>query len=465
MTPPGHPAALEGTRSSSRAARVALRQGDIVLLSDLWAMVAFLWCSKIAWDLPDSIAVFAVALFAMTAGPAADGNRLTPSAFDDVGPIARRVCLSFTLAFIVALFTNESLADVEVLFYVAAPMVPVLALARSAAYATERTVRRKHRGRAIVVGGGLIGRRAVLTLQQHQEYGLDVLGVVDDDPLFGSEELGGVPLISSSVSLSDLIVERDVRVVLVAFSGASQKDLVKTIREAQEAGAVVWLVPRFFELGAATKQHDHLWGLPVVRLNPPAARRPEWVFKRTFDVAVSAIAVLLSLPVLALIAAAIVIESGRPVLFKQQRVGRRGVPFDILKFRSMSDVPQERQQTEWCDTAESRVTKVGRILRATGLDELPQLFNVLRGDMSLVGPRPERPHFVEQFSELYPTYATRDRVPVGVTGWSQVNGLRGDTSIEERALFDNYYIENWSFAQDVKILLRTVKACFRSDPG
>jgi exopolysaccharide biosynthesis polyprenyl glycosylphosphotransferase len=461
MTPPAQQAALGATQARESAARLLFRQGDVVLLADLWAIVAFLWCSKVAWNLPNSVAVFALALFAVTAGPASEGRRLTPSAVDDAGVIARRVCVSFTIAFVVSLITNESLEAIRVLFYVAVPMIPVLVTARALAYAAEKHVRRKHRGRAVVLGGGFIGRRAVLTLQEHLEYGLDVVGVVDDDPRFASEEFGGAPIIPSSVSLAGLISDQQVDVVLVAFSAADQGQLVDTIREAQEAGAVVWLVPRFFELGAATKQQDHLWGLPVVRLNPPAAKRPEWVFKRSFDVAASVIGLVLFSPVMAAIAAAIVLESGRPVLFRQQRLGRRGLPFDILKFRSMTEVASELQETEWCDSAESRVTRVGRFIRATSFDELPQLFNVLKGDMSLVGPRPERPYFAEQFSDLYPGYGARARVPAGVTGWSQVNGLRGDTSIEERALFDNYYIENWSFGQDLKILLRTAKALFK----
>ena len=460
VTPPVHPATLEAASTRAGSLRVRFEPGDIGVLADLWAVVAYLWISKVAWNLPNSIAVFAIALFAMIAAPTSEGSRLTPSAIDDAGPIARRVCVAFTLAFVVALVTNESLEGIKTLFYVAAPMIPVLLVGRALAYAAEKNVRRRIRGNAIVLGGGLIGRRVVRTLQQHLEYGIDVVAVVDDDPLFRTDELG-VPVVSSAKPLTEQIIERDVEVVIVAFSTADQGQLVKAIREAQQAGATVWLVPRFFELGVATKKHDHLWGLPVVRLNRPAMSRPEWMFKRVFDVVASAIGLVVTAPVMAFVAAAVAIESGRPFLFRQQRVGRSGKPFHILKFRSMTQVPLDQQSTEWSDTAEQRVTKVGRFIRATALDELPQLLNVLKGDMSLVGPRPERPHFVEQFSDLYPTYGIRDRVPVGVTGWSQVNGLRGDTSIEERAIFDNYYIEHWSLAEDLKILLRTTKTLFR----
>jgi lipopolysaccharide/colanic/teichoic acid biosynthesis glycosyltransferase len=138
-------------------------------------------------------------------------------------------------------------------------------------------------------------------------------------------------------------------------------------------------------------------------------------------------------------------------------VGLDGKPFGILKFRTMRNGGPKVERTEWA-ADEARMTRVGRILRKTSLDELPQLFNVLKGEMSLVGPRPERPYFVDLFSDLYPSYNARHRLPAGITGWAQVHGLRGDTSIEDRAAFDNYYIENWSLAQDIKILMRTALA-------
>jgi len=194
----------------------------------------------------------------------------------------------------------------------------------------------------------------------------------------------------------------------------------------------------------------------MIRLQRPAKSRPEWFMKRALDFALSAVGILLLSPVMGLIALATLIDSGRPVLLRQRRVGLDGRPFDMLKFRTMQVCEDDVLATEW-RADEDRMTKVGRILRDTSLDELPQLFNVLRGEMSLVGPRPERPYFVELFNDSYPHYFSRHRLPAGVTGWAQVHGLRGgDTSMEERVTFDNYYIENWSLAQDVKILLRTM---------
>jgi lipopolysaccharide/colanic/teichoic acid biosynthesis glycosyltransferase len=144
------------------------------------------------------------------------------------------------------------------------------------------------------------------------------------------------------------------------------------------------------------------------------------------------------------------------VLFRQERIGRGALPFTMLKFRSLTPSSEHESRVRWSISADDRLGPVGRLLRLSSLDELPQLINVLRGDMSLVGPRPERPFFVEQFQRLYGGYADRHRVPAGITGWAQIHGLRGDTSIEERVRFDNYYIENWSLGLDLKIIIRTV---------
>jgi lipopolysaccharide/colanic/teichoic acid biosynthesis glycosyltransferase len=172
---------------------------------------------------------------------------------------------------------------------------------------------------------------------------------------------------------------------------------------------------------------------------------------------------ILLMPLLALLGLAVLLESGRPMLFWQQRIGVDGRSFSLCKFRSMRPVPVVESQTTWTDT--SRISTVGRFLRASSLDEVPQLWNVLRGDMSLVGPRPERPTFVERFSHEHERYWARHRVPVGLTGLAQVNGLRGDTSIADRALFDNYYIANWSLWLDVKIVLLTAREVLRGSGG
>jgi exopolysaccharide biosynthesis polyprenyl glycosylphosphotransferase len=185
-------------------------------------------------------------------------------------------------------------------------------------------------------------------------------------------------------------------------------------------------------------------------------RRLSWRLKRVVDIVVSACCLVLLAPVFTACAVIVRLEGGPGILFRQQRVGLDGRAFELLKFRSMRPVDLEESATLWNVADDDRIGRFGRFLRVSSLDELPQLWNVLRGDMSLVGPRPERPHFVDQFATTFPRYMARHRVPSGMTGWAQVHGLRGDTSVADRARFDNYYIEHWSLWLDLKIVVRTI---------
>ena len=431
--------------------------GDVVALTDVWILLAILWVSRLfTANLDPAVALFGLMSFAFVLAPNRDRRgKLAVGALTDAGHVLRRVWLGYAVASGVSVAVG--VGDLRVLLAVAVATAPLLLAGRGMSHAAERKLRSKTAGaRTIIVGGGEIARRVVQTVGAHKEYGLEVVGAVDDDPKYGPSELG-TRTIGALADIPRLVESHKIQVVLVAFSASSQHSMVEVIRGAMASGATVWVVPRFFELGAADTGGDHLWGLPVMRLQAPARSRPEWIMKRTIDFLVAAVGVVALSPVLALLALLTLIEAGRPILLKQTRVGLDGKPFDILKFRTMKVGGQQVEGTEWA-ADEARMTKVGRILRQTSLDELPQLLNVLKGDMSLVGPRPERPYFVDLFSDLYPSYNARHRLPAGITGWAQVHGLRGDTSIEERAAFDNYYIENWSLAQDLKILMRTVLA-------
>jgi lipopolysaccharide/colanic/teichoic acid biosynthesis glycosyltransferase len=220
-----------------------------------------------------------------------------------------------------------------------------------------------------------------------------------------------------------------------------------------------------FELSQAkSSEIDTLWGIPLMRLRRGANRSLAWRVKRVIDITVACGALVLLFPILAALALTVRVALGRPILFHQQRLGIDGRPFTLLKFRTLPLRSSEETAISWT-SGTLPVSRVGRWLRRTSLDELPQLWNIVRGDMSLVGPRPERPYFVEQFSERYPEYVARHRVPSGLTGWAQIHGLRGDTSIKDRARFDNYYIDNWSLSLDLRILLRTVFAAAHREKG
>jgi exopolysaccharide biosynthesis polyprenyl glycosylphosphotransferase len=259
-----------------------------------------------------------------------------------------------------------------------------------------------------------------------------------------------------------VIRENRAATVIIGTTAASDADVVSTIRLCDRSHVEIYALPRLHQVQSSGGLVESVCGVPLVRLRRPVYRALTWRCKRILDVVLTAVALATLSPVFALVALAVLVEGGRPVLFRQERVGRDGLSIWLLKFRSMRPATEKESATRWSIADDARVSRLGRFLRRSSLDELPQLWNILRGDMTLVGPRPERPHFVERFSLEHEEYAWRHRVPCGLTGWAQVNGLRGDTSISERSRLDNYYIENWSLWLDVKILLRTVGQVIRA---
>jgi exopolysaccharide biosynthesis polyprenyl glycosylphosphotransferase len=316
--------------------------------------------------------------------------------------------------------------------------------------------RRKIQHNAVILGGGVIGSQISTTLQKHSEYGLKPIGFIDDDPLVAgmSPEF---PILGTSADLVSIIHEQHVSVVIVAFSNGSAAGLIDTIRRTEASGVEVFIVPRLFEVHASSQVNDNIGAIPVVRLPRLRLNSGTWAVKRLFDIVVSGLALIALLPILTVVALAVRLEGSRGIFFRQIRIGVKGQEFPLYKFRSMRPVNEAESQTNWNIANDDRVGPVGKFLRRSSIDELPQLWNILKGDMSLVGPRPERPHFVERFGKEHPRYVDRHRVPVGLTGLAQISGLRGDTSISDRARYDNYYIENWSLWLDIRIIFGTVK--------
>ena len=317
----------------------------------------------------------------------------------------------------------------------------------------------------LIVGAGHVGLQIARNLSAHKEYGLAPVGYVDSRPRIADGEELPAPLLGGYDDLAAIIDDFNVSHVVVAFGSLREAALVDILRTCDRLDVDVFIVPRLFELHNSDRYTDDVWGVPLVRVRRAAFRSRGWRVKRVIDVVVSATALVLLAPLLLACALAVRFEGGPGLIFRQTRVGLDGRPFDVLKFRSLKPEDSRESQTRWNITHDDRLGPVGRFLRRTSLDELPQLWNILRGDMSLVGPRPERPHFVNEFSTHIPRYVARHRVPAGLTGWAQVHGLRGDTSIEDRARFDNYYIENWSPWLDVKIVLRTVGQVVRRQGG
>jgi exopolysaccharide biosynthesis polyprenyl glycosylphosphotransferase len=338
-----------------------------------------------------------------------------------------------------------------------AALFAVLCLAgRTAVYASIRAARRRGRlqQRTLLLGAGTVAARLAGALDAHPEYGLHPQGLLDDDPLLAPDERP-VPLLGTYGDLTRVLLEHTIDVVVVSFGRVPEPSLVDMLRACDRMSCEIYFVPRLYELHAVTRDTEVLWGVPLVRLRRAPFRAGTWAVKRIGDVVLAALAVAVLAPVLGLCALLARWETGS-VLFRQTRIGLDGRPFILLKFCSMRPTGELESRTRWTIAEDGRLGPVGKLLRRSSLDELPQLWNVLRGDMSLVGPRPERPFFVDEFTRQFPWYMARHRVPVGLTGWAQVHGLRGNTSIADRARFDNFYIENWSIWGDIKIMMRTV---------
>ncbi len=245
---------------------------------------------------------------------------------------------------------------------------------------------------------------------------------------------------------------------LVALSHYEQEKLIELLRNTEGKNIEFMMVPDMLELMTSRIRIQEIEGIPFIKLKDIPMTTWNRVLKRGFDAVISTIAIIVTIPLMALIAFIIKLTSPGPVFYIQERVGLDGVSFFLFKFRSMR-VDAEKSTGPVRNTKEnSRATTIGKILRRTSLDELPQLFNVFLGQMSIVGPRPERPFFVEQFKSEIPKYLERHRVKTGMTGWAQVNGLRGDAPIDERTKYDIYYVENWSLVFDIKIILKTIRA-------
>jgi exopolysaccharide biosynthesis polyprenyl glycosylphosphotransferase len=331
--------------------------------------------------------------------------------------------------------------------------------ARAIAYAVIRRLRRLGVlvEPTLVVGAGAVGASLALALQEHAEYGLVPVGFLDS---CASAALP-LPVLGDVGALPRVVEQYDIRRVIIAFGPTQSAELIAGLRDCVDRRILMYVLPRLFELGSGPegRRSDEIWGLPLVLVQRPIHNVKVWRIKRVFDICVATVSLVLLSPLLLALAVAVRLSSAGPVIFRQVRVGQHGRPFELLKFRSMR--VNDDSDTTWTVNGDTRRTKVGVFLRRTSLDELPQLFNVLRGDMSLVGPRPERPHFVQEFGQTVPHYGARHRVPVGLTGWAQVHGLRGDSSIAERTRFDNQYIECWSPWKDLVILARTITAASR----
>jgi exopolysaccharide biosynthesis polyprenyl glycosylphosphotransferase len=306
----------------------------------------------------------------------------------------------------------------------------------------------------LIVGTGKIAHDIIQKIRGHSELGYTLVGIVTDD-LRPHELYAGVPVVGSSFELPYLIDAYSVEQVIIAQPDAGRDQMVDWITLSQRGKVDVKVYPDMFAYMAGDLGVDDLDGMPLITVRDIALRGWKLSLKRAMDVFGAFVGLVFVSPLFLLTAALIKWESPGPVFYTQERMGLDGKPFQMIKFRSMR-ADAERDGAGWTTQNDPRVTRIGRFMRRTSWDEMPQLINVLLGEMSLVGPRPERPIYVQEFRERIPRYMERHREKAGMTGWAQVNGMRGDTSIAQRTSFDLWYVENWSIWLDITIIIRTI---------
>jgi exopolysaccharide biosynthesis polyprenyl glycosylphosphotransferase len=362
----------------------------------------------------------------------------------------------------------------------------LVGLGRAGLLGAEARARRRGDTRAtLIVGAGTVGRLTAKRLLDRPEVGLRPIGFLDKDPIEADNGFPVLPVLGASWDLEDVVADHQVDHVIVTFSSAPHDVLLGIVRRCRELGIGVSVVPRLFEVEGDRVSVDRLGALPLVTVR--SADPAGWGFKVKYAVerVVAALALLVTLPLSLAAMLAIRITMGSPVLFRQLRVGTDGREFYMLKLRTMKGTPEDDGEADidWaieqltatgtdavplddrCNGSQlveaDRRTVLGRTLRRFSFDELPQLWNVVRGDMAIVGPRPERVSYARTFERSIYRYGERHRVKSGITGWAQVNGLRGRTSLSDRVEWDNYYIENWSPWLDLKIVLMTLACVLR----
>lgn len=310
--------------------------------------------------------------------------------------------------------------------------------------------------RIAIVGAGNLGRSVARQIQESPWTGYKVVGFYDDNPALHGQRLDGIRVRGAPCRLPRLMNRQFVDEVWLALPLRAEQRVKDILHEFRHSTATVRFVPDIFGFQLLNHSFSEVAGVPVLDLNASPMGGINRVMKAVEDRILSAVILLLTSPLLLLIALGVKLSSPGSVFFRQERVSWNGKPFMMLKFRSMPVDAEDSSGPVWTRKGENRATPFGAFLRRTSLDELPQFINVLKGDMSIVGPRPERPVFVERFKDEIPNYMKKHLVKAGITGWAQVNGWRGDTDLRKRIEFDMQYIENWSLWLDIKILLLTL---------
>ncbi|ORI13490.1 sugar transferase [Rhodococcus sp. 1168] len=431
--------------------RISAHVDLYALAGDLIVLLLVCWFVRI--DYPVPAALMLVSAMAVMGGYR---THLTLSVLDTLPRTAMASVLASVGTQLVLASRTELMDAIELTVVTLAAVI----LSRNLTYGAERFLRRKltRRHRTVIVGSGSISSMLADSMVAERSCGLELIGVLDDSPQIMTDKRS-VAVLPLRGRLNRFLTTEHVDTVVLAFSTIRDSDMLSILRTCDRIDCEIFVVPRLWEMTAVSGDMDRIGAIPLTRVRRAAHRSLTWGVKLWTSRVLSAALLLLLSPLLLATAAAVYFsDRSAPILFRQERIGLDDRKFELLKFRTMKPTSEDESATNWCIADDTRVGRLGRIMRATSLDELPQLWNVVRGDMTLVGPRPERPYFVAKFCGTIPNYSARHRVPAGLTGWAAVNGFRGDTSVEERARYDNYYIENWGLWFDVKIMLRTLSA-------
>jgi exopolysaccharide biosynthesis polyprenyl glycosylphosphotransferase len=321
----------------------------------------------------------------------------------------------------------------------------------------RRRLKGENLQRILVVGAGALGREIAGKLVAHRELGFEVVGYLDDDPGKQGRRLEEVPVIGTLGDVDRVLDERRIDQVFIALPLDAHRKTLRIVQRMGRECVDVRLVPDLLQYATLSAVVEDVDGTPVINLSQVPLTGWGSLIKRALDLGLAAAGLALLLPAFPLVALAIWLEDRGPIFYRQERMGLDGRPFLMLKLRSMRVDAESSSGPVWAVRDDPRRTRVGEWLRRWSLDELPQLWNVLRGEMSIVGPRPERPAFVHEFRHQLPQYMVRHRVKAGITGWAQVHGWRGNTSVKKRLQYDLYYIENWTLLLDLKILWMTLR--------
>ena len=442
----------ESLRHPTRSSSLILLAFDLVAV----AVVAFDWT-------PQRAIPFLVALFSILLMRGHYRTRMRRDGGEDAAMLVGALVIAGFIGLVLVAILNVVEPHISTVVAASVGLFVILMVSRALAFELLKMLRRHGhlRSRAVVVGTGQIAREIGVEFGHRVDLGVDIAGFVALEQLDVEVVLPG-PVIGNVGDLADLVRLTSSDRIIVTTRELDDSRVTDGLRSVPPAAASIFVMPQLFKLGIGsdTMTPDRARGFALVRVGRSAHPVLGLRFKRLFDLAAASLAVVVLGPLLLLTALAVSVTSRGSVVYRQTRIGQGEVPFSLLKFRTM--IQNDDGDLAWTPTGSDKaLTPIGRFLRWSSIDELPQLFNILKGDMSIVGPRPERPAFVDAFDELIPGYEFRHRMPVGLTGLAQVRGLRGDTPLVERVKADNIYIDQWSFFGDLRIIAKTVWSIIR----